>query len=652
MYGITAAILAMVVVLDLMTPLELVVWPLYLVPGALYGGRWSPRVNYLYAASCTALLFLPFLFPFDHPFTAKATANQAIGVAVLWAFTSFVVLQGRKEREARALREEMEEKDRRRAEELESANGELREREEVLSTFFRNAPLMMGVVGMRDGKVHHVSGSSTCLSSLESLSNDVGSAPSAGGGNEPRELALWREKYAASRRTGLPVRFDYLHEEGGEGRWISAMVCHISTGPDGTPRFCYLAEDATERKKGEQLLRESERRYRSLVSQLPDIVYMVSPGDGERPFFVSDQIEAVLGYGADEWISGAASREKCTHENDRARVMSEWRRFREGGGSSFASQYRMVARDGRVVWVNEKAKTFGDEEGRPALVQGIVTDISQFKEMERVAFLQEKMVSLGHLAAGIAHEIRNPLSGVNIYLRMVGEMVEEEGVLPPDRKEAAKNVIASALAASDKIEEVVKKVLNYSRPGIVPMRRVPMHRVLKDAVDFTLIGIRRRNLRIDVEIPEDLPECHADGRLLEQVIWNLVLNASQSIEESGLPGVVRVSAAVEGGDVVVRVGDSGPGIPGEIRERLFEPFFTTKAAGMGIGLNFCRRVMTDHGGTLEVGDSPLGGAEFRFSLPVGERRRASRTAEGPAAGGRPAAPAAGAAEAVPMREAR
>jgi signal transduction histidine kinase len=156
------------------------------------------------------------------------------------------------------------------------------------------------------------------------------------------------------------------------------------------------------------------------------------------------------------------------------------------------------------------------------------------------------------------------------------------------------------------------------------MRKVAMHRVLRDAVDFTLIGVRRRNIRIEVEIPPDLPDCHVDGRLLEQVIWNLVLNASQAIEGENRPGVVRISARVEDGYVVVRVGDSGPGIPADRRDRLFEPFFTTKSAGMGIGLNFCKRVVSDHGGILEAGDSDLGGAEFRFSVPVGDRRRAPR----------------------------
>jgi signal transduction histidine kinase len=115
-----------------------------------------------------------------------------------------------------------------------------------------------------------------------------------------------------------------------------------------------------------------------------------------------------------------------------------------------------------------------------------------------------------------------------------------------------------------------------------------------------------------------MPKCPADTDLITQVVMNLFSNAAQAMERTVSPKTIKVSSVVENGSIVIRVADSGPGVPHAIREKIFDPFYTTRKDGYGIGLSFCRRVIEDHGGQLKVSHSYLGGAEFSIQLPAAE----------------------------------
>jgi two-component system NtrC family sensor kinase len=125
-------------------------------------------------------------------------------------------------------------------------------------------------------------------------------------------------------------------------------------------------------------------------------------------------------------------------------------------------------------------------------------------------------------------------------------------------------------------------------------------------------------------IPEELPPCYAGQGLLEQVFMNVINNAAQALEDHPGDRRIAIQTDLSTGFIVVRIGDSGPGIPEKIRSKIFEPFFTTRAQGTGIGLAFSRRVLDSMGGHIEVGASPLGGAEFRIRIPAGDARKVLR----------------------------
>jgi signal transduction histidine kinase len=247
-----------------------------------------------------------------------------------------------------------------------------------------------------------------------------------------------------------------------------------------------------------------------------------------------------------------------------------------------------------------------------------MVDITRAKEMEQIAMTREKMSSLGHVATGIAHEIRNPLSGINIHLSALEKLREDAGGPAPWRGQEEKEILEQIRSASERIESIVKKVLDFARPSPLRLEFADLNRAIEDAVGFSRTTFRKSRITLDRSGITALPMSYADSSLILQVVMNLIANAAQAMEGTQGQRIIGVSSAVEGGKIVICVSDSGPGVPPALREKIFDPFYTTRKEGYGIGLSFSHRVVSDHGGSLKVDTSGWGGAEFRIELPLRE----------------------------------
>jgi C4-dicarboxylate-specific signal transduction histidine kinase len=252
-----------------------------------------------------------------------------------------------------------------------------------------------------------------------------------------------------------------------------------------------------------------------------------------------------------------------------------------------------------------------------------MADVTQAREMEQIAILQDKMASLGELTAGIAHNIRNPLAAINLYISSMGTLFEKAN-MDAQTKEAVGKHIEMLLQGSRRIGSVIRQVLAFAKPSSPVKTRVLVDDAIRETLKLCRTLFRDKNVAVHVVLPEELPPCYAGTGLLEQVFMNVINNAVQTLEDH--PGDHRIAINVDLSDgfIVVRIGDSGPGVPAKIRRKIFEPFFTTRAQGTGIGLAFSQRVLESMGGQIAVGDSPLGGAEFRIRIPVGESRKVPR----------------------------
>jgi len=238
---------------------------------------------------------------------------------------------------------------------------------------------------------------------------------------------------------------------------------------------------------------------------------------------------------------------------------------------------------------------------------------AQLVERDLLLARREKLAALGTLAAGVAHEIRNPLTAIKARLYIL-----RRAAVPPETRgdlQAVANEI-------DRLENIVRDVLGYARPGDPVLTEVDLPVWLRELAAFVEPELKAGGVQLDIDVQSPLL-VRADSSQLRQVVLNLVRNAQEAF--AGQPGrilltAIREKSALRGrpGDVVVvSVVDNGPGIPPEIQPRLFDPFFTTKRAGTGLGLSIVARLVEAHGGEIVFQTAPGVGTRFSLRLPLG-----------------------------------
>ena len=249
-------------------------------------------------------------------------------------------------------------------------------------------------------------------------------------------------------------------------------------------------------------------------------------------------------------------------------------------------------------------------------VRGIIVsfqDITRMVKMEEQMRRQERLASIGSLAAGIAHEIRNPLASLSGSIQMLRGDLNLSG----DNKRLMDIVLREA----DRLNTIITEFLDYARPRTMQGEAVPLQQVVHETVTlFQNSPDARNGIRLLVNVPGDL-SVHGDPQRLRQVLWNLLINASQAIAGDG---EIRINASTETLDgersIIVAVSDTGAGIPAPLRDKIFDPFFTTKTDGTGLGLAIVYRIIEDHGGTIEVNSREGTGSTFTIRLPAHDVR--------------------------------
>jgi signal transduction histidine kinase len=217
---------------------------------------------------------------------------------------------------------------------------------------------------------------------------------------------------------------------------------------------------------------------------------------------------------------------------------------------------------------------------------------------------QEKMAALGLLAAGIAHEVGNPLTSISALV----QMLQKHGA---DAYSAEKLALVSGQLA--RIQTTLRELMNFSRPASNAHTRFALADVLDEALNIAKYYKRTKGRLIERQVPADLPPLYGVRGQLVQVFLNLVLNA---VDATARGGHIALRAECAGGGVIVTVQDDGAGIDATHALRVFQPYFTTKKNGTGLGLFVSRKMIADHGGQIEFESRPGEGTKFRVSLPV------------------------------------
>jgi PAS domain S-box-containing protein len=379
---------------------------------------------------------------------------------------------------------------------------------------------------------------------------------------------------------------------------------------DGRRWFQGIAHDITERKRAEAALVASEAKFRAAFEGAGVGMVLV---DGEgRHLETNRAIRRMLGYSE---AGLRAMRVWDLVEGDDTATRAVVAGLRDGRTSTFEHARRYRRRDGSVADVIVRATALRDAGGAFQYALGVVEDVSEKKRIEAQLLLADRMASLGTLAAGVAHEINNPLAFVlaNVDFSLA-ELV---------RAGASAEVVRALQEARDggvRVRDIVRDLKTFSRADDEAKEPVDVRRVLRSSLALAASELRHR-AQVDLAL-SPAPPVLASKHRLGQVLLNLLINAAQAIPE-GRSGEHRIRASTgtaADGRAVVEIADTGCGIPPEVLPRIFDPFFTTKPVGIGtgLGLAICHSIVTAHGGEIAV-DTDVGrGSTFRVLLPSTE----------------------------------
>jgi PAS domain S-box-containing protein len=397
-----------------------------------------------------------------------------------------------------------------------------------------------------------------------------------------------------------------VHKDGTE---VSVEIASTVGRVDGRAVTIMLLRDVTERHHSDDV-------FRKLMVTAPDAVVV---SRAREIVHANHRYLELLGYSSVAEVRAALDTQSVLHPDDRARGAERAREIRAGARPwSQLNEYRLLRKDGSAVCV-DCSSVMIDFEGGPALLT-FVRDVTKRRELEAQLIQTDRMAAIGTLAAGVAHEINNPLAYVMLNVTLL-ERELEEMVAGSAARRTVRERLTLIQEGTAHIAGIVRDLRSFCRADSPP-HPVDVRQVLESAINMAMteLGGRARLIRDYSPVRPIL----ADGARLGQVFLNLLVNAVQSLTE-GPPdkNEIRVTLQPDGvGYVSIEIKDTGQGIaPGDL-ERVFEPFFTTKPPGMGTGLGLSISQSIVHGmmGQLTV-ESELGkGSSFRVRLPAGSQK--------------------------------
>ena len=439
-----------------------------------------------------------------------------------------------------------------------------------------------------------------------------------------------------SSMLGTVRQIEGLHKSGA----VFPIECTISACRiNGHTVFTGVLRDVTERRRAEQALKQSEESFRAVIERSPEAVVVQRGG---RVVYVNEAAVAMFGYGdASEFVGREVL--DLAHPDDREAVRTRIEAMElHSEGVLPPHERRFLRRDGStgVVEVVSVPIVF---EGEPATVS-ISRDVTERKELTARMMQMDRIITVGTLAAGVGHEINNPLTYVTANLSFALERLDRVqgfvGALTTELRrrlgddalddilDAAEGSPATADLAdmrealedardgSDRIRDIVRDLKTFSRGDDEKRMPLAVHKVIGSAIDMAFNEIRHR-ARLVKDFGQ-IPYVHGNESRLGQVFLNLIVNAAHAIDEGAAErNEIRICTFEHGGEVAVEVRDTGKGIASEDLPRLFDPFFTTKPVGQGtgLGLSICQQIVEAHGGRIEVESEVGRGTVFRVLLP-------------------------------------
>jgi PAS domain S-box-containing protein len=434
----------------------------------------------------------------------------------------------------------------------------------------------------------------------------VGKAPAFLGtefpeGTEPE----FRARLDADGQARVEVR---QYRRDGARLWVELSAAVLRDGDGVSEGYVVAGRDVTDRKRAELEARASETKFRTAFRQASFGILIVD-GDG-RIIEANRSIHEQLRYPEGELLGRPVF--DLVHADDRGRSVRMVGELARGERDGFRDERRYLRKDGTVAYANLRLNAVRDDDGTFRFVIGLVEDVTELKNLHAQLLFSDRMASVGTLAAGVAHEINNPLAFVTANVAWVREELSRT---EPDLTDV-RAALAEVAEGAQRVRDIVRDLKIFSREDPSAPTVTDVGSAIRSAVSLAQSEVRHR-AALQLALEEGLRVVGSPHRIA-QVFLNLIVNAAQSI----VPGHVsdnRIAIAARRASdthVLVEVTDTGAGIPHDVLPRIFEPFFTTKAVGegTGLGLAICHGIVASVDGRIEV-ESELGrGTTFRVHL--------------------------------------
>ena len=414
----------------------------------------------------------------------------------------------------------------------------------------------------------------------------------------------------------------------GQAPWFNQLYENTIQRPDGTERIvqeiafpiktgkgsmiCSISRDITDRKQAEEVVRQSEERYRTILDDMEGGYYEVDIAGNFT--FVNDALCRHLGYSRQELI-GMNNRAYMDEENTKLVYKTFNEVYRSGKPAKWFS-WELIRKNGERRFVEVSVYPLSNDAGEIIGFRGIFNDITQRKQaeeekrdLEQKAQVESRLATVGLLASGVGHEINNPLTAVVGYSQLL---------MQEDLREDIKEQLAAINEGAQRVASIVKKLLAFARHQKPERIYASTNTTLATTLDLLAPQLKTSNIETNLQLDPNLPWTVADIGQLQQVFLNLVINAETEMRLAHGKG--KLSIKTEKTDNTIRISfqDNGPGIAEDNLEKIFDPFFTTREVGegTGLGLSICHGIITEHNGRIYAESEPGKGATFIVELPV------------------------------------
>jgi len=400
----------------------------------------------------------------------------------------------------------------------------------------------------------------------------------------------------AYRAPSLPTRVYYYR--------LIPLHLFSDPGGKGVENVMLLMDDITEREQLGEEVRRTERHLASIVECANDLV--VSMDAEGRILTWNKAAEGTSGFRSEE-VRGQHLPELCMEEDQQE--MGSWlTQLARGQFTKRSVEINLRTREGKEVPIAWAGSRMLDDERHIVGLVAVGRDLTERKQLEAQLIQSAKLTSLGVMAGGIAHEIRNPLAVSSVAAQLLLERPDDQEL----RKEAAERIHSGIQRAS----YIIENLLRFARPPEERMLPMDVSEALEETLSLLANQLRVQRIELRKDLASDLPSVVGNKSLLQQVFSNMILNACNAMPDGGSLTVTTQATKARG--VEIQFADSGCGVPPEHLSKIFDPFFTTMPVGKGIGLglSISYSILQQHGGTIDVVSQVGQGTIFTVRLPV------------------------------------